>query len=124
MFFIDLKKHQSENMKNFERLPEFQKEFSRLLRKYPSLTDDIKKFEKLIVLYPTGVGVNFVIMHHGTRVKVVKARLACKSLRDRSIRIIYAYHSDAMVFMHIEIYFKGDKENEDRARIEEYLKDF
>lgn len=38
------------------------------------------------------------------------------------IRVIYAYHIAASKVDFIEIYFKGEKENEDRERIKEYLK--
>ncbi len=121
LYFTDQRKHQSENMSHFNRLPEFEKELSRLSKKYRSLFEDIEKFERLISLNPTGYGTNFVIIHHEPKLKIVKARLACKSLRDRSMRIIYAYHQDVFEFMYIELYFKGDKENEDRERIKEYI---
>lgn len=109
-------------MSHFDKLPEFEKEFSKLSKKYPSLAEDLKKFEKLVTMNATGFGVNFVTIHHSEKVKLVKARLACKSLRDRSIRVIYAYHNDTITFVYIELYFKGDKENEDRERIAQYLK--
>ena len=35
---------------------------------------------------------------------------------------MYAYHQQLITFVYLEVYFKGDKENEDRERIEEYLK--
>lgn len=41
---------------------------------------------------------------------IVKARLACKYLRNSSLRVI-------------ELYFKGDKEREDGARISRYLQE-
>jgi len=122
MYFTVRKKLQYENMSHFKRLPEFEKEFLKLSKKYPSLADDLKKLERLITLNPVGLGTNFVTIHHSDEVKIVKTRLACKSLRNRSIRIIYAYHQNILTFVHIEIYFKGDKENEDRARIADYLK--
>jgi mRNA-degrading endonuclease RelE of RelBE toxin-antitoxin system len=109
-------------MSHFKKLPEFEKELVKLSKKYRSLAEDIKKFERLVTANPTGVGANFVIMHHAEAVKIVKARLACKFLRDHSIRVIYAYHEDTITFMYLETYFKGNKENEDRLRIEEYLK--
>lgn len=111
-------------MSHFNQLPEFEKEFSRLSKKYPSLAEDLKRFEKLIEANPTGVGKNFTIIQHSEKVKLVKTRLACKSLRDRSMRMIYAYHDDKVKFVYIELYFKGDKANEDRERIKEYLKKF
>lgn len=109
-------------MDHFNQLPEFEKEMKRLGKKYPSLSDDIIKFEQVISQYPTGIGKNFQILHSGENIKIVKSRLACRSLKDRSIRIIYAYHDDIITFVYIEVYYKGDKENEDRERIKQYLK--
>ncbi|MGB2600400.1 MAG: hypothetical protein WBD00_04685 [Candidatus Omnitrophota bacterium] len=51
-------------------------------------------------------------------------RFACKSLKGRGvksgIRIIYAYFEAEDKIEFVEIYFKGDKENEDRERIKQY----
>src|SRR3989344_4474215 len=109
-------------MTNFEQLPEFARELKKLSKKYRSIEKDLSDFERVISVMPTGSGKNFTIIHSKQDVKIVKARLACKTLRDRSMRIIYAYHDKKVTFVHIEIYFKGNKENEDRKRIEEYLK--
>jgi len=109
-------------MNRFNLLPEFEKELSKLSKRYRSLPEDLEKLEKLIAINPTGLGKNFTIIHHGEEVKVVKARLACKNLRDRSMRIVYAHDNNKKIFVYIELYFKGDKENEDRARIKQYLK--
>ncbi len=108
-------------MSHFNSLPEFERELLKLSKKYRSLPEDLEKLEKLISFKPVGFGTNFVTIHHSPIVKIVKTRLACKSLRDRSIRIIYAYHNDTVTFVYIEIYFKGDKENEDRDRIKDYI---
>lgn len=109
-------------MSHFDRLPEFEKELMRLAGKYRSLRDDLLRLEKIISLHPTGVGTNFTIIHRQESVAIVKARLACRALKGRSIRLIYAYHAHTTTFMYIELYFKGDKENEDRERIKEYLR--
>lgn len=109
-------------MSRFEQLPEFEKELKRLGKRYPSLYDDLDKFEKVVSAYPTGIGKNFTIIHYAETVKIIKARLACKSLKDRSIRVIYAYRGDIVTFVYIEMYFKGDKGNEDRERVQNYLK--
>jgi len=108
-------------MNHFDKLPEFEKEFKRLGNKYPSLSSDLKSFEGIISQWPAGIGANFTTLHHSPDVKIMKARLACKSLRGRSMRVIYAFHDKKITFVYIEIYFKGDKENEDRERIKEYL---
>ena len=109
-------------MNNFNQLAEFQKELKKLSQKYPSLYEDLKKIEEIIIKYPTGIGKNFVIIHHSEIVDIIKARLACRSLKDRSVRLIYAYHKNKIEFIHIELYFKGDKENENRKRIIQYLR--
>lgn len=108
-------------MSHFEKTAAFEKELNTLTKKYKSLHRDIADLEDVLRVFPTGIGKNFTILH-SSDVKIIKTRLACKSLRDRSMRVIYAYHDDTVTFVYIEIYFKGDKDNEDRARIAEYLK--
>jgi hypothetical protein len=59
--------------------------------------------------------------------KLYKARkFACKSLKGRGvasgIRTTYAYYEKEDKIEFIEIYYKGDKENEDRERILKYYK--
>lgn len=54
--------------------------------------------------------------------RILKARkFACRSLKGKGaqsgIRVIYAYFKQADRIEFIEIYYKGDKENEDRERI-------
>ena len=109
-------------MSHFSKLPEFEKEFEKLSKKYFSLSRDLSDLEDVLKTFPTGSGKNFTIIHSSTKLKIVKTRLACKSLRDRSMRIIYAYHHDTITFVYIEIYFKGDKESEEHERIKQYLK--
>jgi len=141
MCSIDQKRLQYECMNssrqssNFGRLPEFEKELSKLSKKYRSLEADLERLEKVLLLNPTGVGANFVLLHNAKHIKIVKTRLACASLKDRSIRVIYAYHTaldsresdgelqTVATFLYIEIYFKGQKQNEDRDRIEGYLRE-
>jgi hypothetical protein len=52
-------------------------------------------------------------------------KFACKSLKGKGaksgIRIIYAYFEQEDTIEFIEIYFKGDKENEDKERIKKYF---
>lgn len=109
-------------MSNFSQLPEFEKELKRLSKKYPTLASDIEDIKPILISNPTGIGKNFTIVSVVQDVKIVKVRIHCESLRARSIRLIYAYHTDRIEFMYLELYFKGDKENEDRERIAQYLK--
>ena len=53
---------------------------------------------------------------------VIKVKkMACRSLKGKGantgLRVIYAYHPQEQHIQLIEIYFKADQENEDRARI-------
>ena len=110
-------------MKNFRVLDIFQKEFKRLSKKYKTLNDDLKKFKQVLEVYPTGIGKNFIIIRSLPGLKIVKAHLACRALRNNHLlRIIYSYFEKEQRIEFIELYFKGDKENEDRERIKEYLK--
>ena len=108
-------------MENFSSLIEFEKEFKKLSKKYKTLSDDLEKFKKVLEVCPTGVGKNFTIIHSLETVEIVKARMACRALRDRSLRVIYGYIEKERKIEFIEIYFKGNKENEDRYRIKNYL---
>ncbi len=109
-------------MSNFNARAEFDKEFKRLFKKYKTLDDDFEKFKKVLMTTPMGVGKNFVTIHSSASIRIVKARMACRALRDRSLRIIYSYFEQDQQIEFIELYFKGEKENENRERIKEYLK--
>jgi hypothetical protein len=109
-------------MSVFSQLPEFEKELKKLSKKYPSIPNDIEDIKEVLVSTPTGIGKNFTIISIVKEIRVVKVRIQCESLRSRAIRLIYAYHPDRIEFVYIELYFKGDKENEDRGRVEGYLK--
>lgn len=108
-------------MIKFSQLPEFERELKKLSKKYSSLERDVEDIKLVISDVPTGIGKNFTIIKTFENTKIVKVRILCKSLRSRTVRLIYAYHADKIEFMYIELYFKGDKQNEDRHRIEDYL---
>jgi len=109
---------------NFNELLEFSKEFKRLAKKYRSLPDDLEEFKRVIAVVPLGNSKHFNMMTKNEQCAVVKARLFCQYLKGSSLRVIYAYHVAISKVEFIEIYFKGDKENEDRERIKEYLSGF
>jgi mRNA-degrading endonuclease RelE of RelBE toxin-antitoxin system len=110
-----------------KKLPEFEKEFKKLLKKFQSLEEDLDVFidKQLVLTHKLGVDNGGVVRIAGLGIeepKVYKAKkFACKSLKGKGaqsgIRIIYSYSSTRDVVEFIEIYYKGDKENEDRARI-------
>jgi len=107
---------------NFNELPKFQKELKRLKKKYKSLPDDLQEFCNVVSAVPLGNNKHFNIITQTEVLYIVKARLFCKYLKGSSLRIIYSYSKQEQYIEFIEIYFKGEKENEDRKRIREYLK--
>ena len=123
-FFTVRKKPPSESMKNFNLSPKFEKNFKQLFKKYGTLDDDLEKFKAILLTHPAGVGTNFTIIHSEQACKIVKARMACRALRDRSLRVIYAYREEGEQFYFIELYFKGEQVNETRSLISEFLKQF
>jgi len=109
---------------NYNELPEFQKELKRLAKKYKSLPDDLREFCNVISVVPLGNSKHFNIITRTEILCVVKARLFCRYLKGSSLRIIYAYFEKDQNVEFIELYCKGDKENEDCERIKAYLKNF
>ncbi len=107
---------------NFNELPEFKKEFKRLRKKYKSLPEDLHEFCKVISVIPRGNSKHFKVITQTEFVYIIKARLFCKYLKGSSLRIVYAYFEQEQRIEFIQLYFKGEKENEDRDRIREYLK--
>ncbi len=110
----------------------FQKDLKRLLKKFQTLEEDLETAKRNSIelyhlkhinnrsVFPIPDFCNEVI-----QVCKIK-KFACKSLKGRGvmsgIRVIYAYHIAVSKVDFIEIYFKGEKENEDRERIKKYLK--
>ncbi|MFH1129154.1 MAG: hypothetical protein V1686_00240 [Patescibacteria group bacterium] len=108
---------------SFDELPEFLKEFKHYIKKYKSLSADLLEFQKILLVRPLGNGKHFNVITIFDNVKIVKARLFCRYLKGASnLRVIYAYCEDSQKIEFIEIYFKGEKENEDKERIKNYLK--
>ena len=117
-------------MKKFadvKRLPGFEKDLKKLLKKFKSLEDDLEIFisKQLYLFHKLNVDNKGIVRIEDLGIEeppVFKARkFACKSLKGRGVqsglRITYAYRSMEDVIELIEIYFKADQENEDRDRI-------
>lgn len=110
----------------------FQKDIKRLLKKYRTLEGDLEIAKRdAIELYHLKRIDNrsiFLIQDFCTeKIQICKIKkFACKSLKGRGsksgIRVIYAFYCQNCKVDFIEIYFKGEKENENRERIRGYLK--
>ncbi|MDD4957470.1 MAG: hypothetical protein PHH49_04915 [Candidatus Omnitrophica bacterium] len=111
-------------------LAEYAKDLKALKKRFRTLDDDIETFIKvaLKLKHKKGKEVNGIerISNLGIEYpEIYKVkRFACKALKGRGaksgIRIIYAYFKEEDKIEFIEVYFKGDKGNEDRERIKKY----
>ena len=112
------------------RLPEFEKDIKKLLKRFKTLEDDLEIFIKneLNLYHKLKIDNKGVFQVPGLKIKVPKIykakKFACRSLKGKGvqsgIRVIYAHFEEKDKIELIEIYYKGDKENEDRERIIKY----
>ncbi len=112
---------------NFKNTLEFEKDFKKLSKKFETLDSDLREFKKVLSVAPLGIGKHFNIITKTGFVYIIKARFFCRSLKKKDLRIIYAYIENHQTvemigIEFIEIYFKGNKESEDKERIKSYLK--
>ena len=113
-------------------LKEFEKEFRKLLKKFKTLEKDMETFinVQLNLYHKLKISNSGIVRISDLSIespKIYKVRkFACRSLKGSGvksgIRIIYAYYEEEDIIEFIEIFFKGDKENEDRERILRYYK--
>lgn len=107
----------------------FSKDLKKLLKKFPTLEGDLNSLIKaqLVAYHKHGVDNYGIIPVEGlgiVRPNIYKVKkFACKSLKGKGVhsgmRITYAYFSIEDRIEFIEIYYKGDKDNEDRERIKQ-----
>ena len=117
---------------NYNETEEFKRDFKRLLRKFPSLAEDLevnKQYRiELFHCKEINSGSIFEIQGVGNtnELKFFKVKkFQCKSLKGRGsksgIRLIYAYLPTDQKIVFLEIYFKTDQENEKKERIADFI---
>jgi len=110
------------------RLPEFDNDLKKLCKRFKTIEEDLEIFieNELFLYHKLGKDTKGVFQIPGLLVKkgikIYKAKkFACRSLKGKGvqsgIRVIYTYFENTDTIELIEIYYKGDKENEDRQRI-------
>ena len=127
-----MKKEKKKLFNEIRRLKDFEKDFRKLLKKFKTLEGDLETFinTQLKLYHKQKVDNSGVVRISNLAIdkpKIFKARkFACKSLRGTGvksgIRIIYAYYEEEDMIEFIEIYYKGEKANEDRDRIVRHYK--
>ena len=109
------------------KLTEFDKDFKKLRKRFRTLDEDLQVFieKQLKLFHKLGVDNKGCVPISDLGIsypEIYKARkFACRSLKGKGaasgIRIIYGYYSNEDAIEFIEMYYKGDKANEDRQRI-------
>jgi len=107
--------------------PEFQRDLKKLKKRFRTLEEDLSNLINagIAPFHKQGVETGGIVRISGIGFQqpgVYKVRrFACRSLKgtgsQSGIRVIYAYFEEEDRLLFIEIYYKGDKENEDRERI-------
>ncbi|CAN5204714.1 hypothetical protein BH23BAC3_BH23BAC3_36020 [soil metagenome] len=111
----------------FEEIKPFKRDLKKLKKKFRTLKDDLRVLKKVLKIHPDArPPFSFEVSGLGLESCIIKVRkMACRSLPGRGsstgLRVIYAHFEEENRIVFIEIYFKGDKENEDRERIMEYF---
>ncbi len=110
-----------------KKTEEFKKDFKKLKKRFRTLDEDLETFinVQLKTYHKLNIDNKGVVRISELGIEtpeIYKARkFACKSLKGKGgnsgIRIIYAYYREEDIIEFIEMYFKGDKEKEDRERI-------
>ena len=98
---------------------EFIREFKKLKKKYSSLVEDLAVLEKVILKFPFGEDSRHsnTLKREGDRC-ICKRRMMCRSVKGSEFRVIYYYDGKILELEYIEIYYKGNKEAEDKKRVE------
>lgn len=109
------------------RLPEFEKDIRKLCKKYRTIEDDLENLinTALYLFHKQRIDIHGIVQIAELGIqhpKIYKVKsFACRSLKGKGvrsgIRVIYAYFEDLDKIELIEIYYKGDKENENKERI-------
>jgi len=105
----------------FEQTAAFDKDHKRLEKRFRSLPSDLETLKAALSAQPEGSAKHAAVLTNVGNISIVKIRMACRSLRESSLRVIYAYDKETSEIWLVEVYFKGDKETEDRERIRDFL---
>lgn len=118
---------------NYNKIPEFEKDFKKLEKRYRTLGADFENMKKNLLeahyIKDAPLPPNALVDIEGMckdnyRSKKVR-KFACKSLKNlgnrSGIRVIFVLEEEILKITFIEIYYKGDKEIEDKERLKRFL---
>ena len=112
---------------NFEELDEYGKDIKKLLKRYRTLEADIAIVKQVLTADPKErAPFSFRVNGLGIKTCIIKIKkIACRAMKGKGIntgfRLIYAHFEKENRIVMVELYYKGDKENEDKERILKYF---
>lgn len=117
---------------DYDETEEFKHDFKKLRKKFPSLPTDLKvnKQYRIELFHCKEIDSRSIFEIEGVgnteEIKIFKVKkFQCQDLKGRGaksgIRLIYAYFPIKQKILFIEIYFKGDKVNENKQRITDFI---
>ncbi|MCL1971386.1 MAG: hypothetical protein FWG57_00125 [Endomicrobia bacterium] len=118
----------------YNTLPVFDKDFKKLKKKYNTLDKDFEIMKRSVIeVYhlkniptPAVVKIEGFCSDKYDSMKVRK--FSCMAMKGKGsasgIRVIYVFEEGSYKVTFVEIYYKGNKENEDRERLREFLSSF
>lgn len=104
-------------------LPEYEKDVKAYGKRYRTIEEDLVSVQKVLLIKPDArPPFSQRIEGLGLSTCIIKVRkIACKELKGRGVqsgfRLVYAWFPEEQKIVLVELYFKGDKEVEDRERI-------
>jgi len=117
---------------NYDETKEFVRDFKKLLKRFPSLVEDLEvnKKYRIELFHCEEIDSRSIFEIQGvgntSELKFFKVKkFQCKSLKGRGaksgVRVIYAYFPVEQKIVFLEIYFKADQENEKKDRISSFM---
>ncbi len=109
------------------RLPEFARDLKGLGKRFRTLEEDLATLVRVQIIPFHKLGIDNRGLFQITALPFLEPKIfkvkkfACRAIWGRGansgLRLIYAHYEEADKIELVELYFKGDKENEDRDRI-------
>ncbi len=100
---------------------QFLKEFKKLQKKYPSLPQDFQFLENVVLDNPLWNGSKHwnILKQNNNWHYILKTRMMCRSVKGATFRVVYSYNQKYIEILFLEIYFKSNKDIENKQRIDD-----
>ena len=102
----------------FIETPPFKKNVKELTKRFRALPAAIEEWKVILAVAPTHYLAQAISgLGNEIPLPVYKMNVTCHNLIGKRLRLIYTYDAPNETITFIEVYFKGDKENEDQNLI-------